>query len=84
MEIQRSLLRVSSVRDVQVLPGDRGEYLSIVGFIVSSPSRLVVKSVGFLEDHADVVQAGDEADAVDFLAAAGTVAEADDVGAVLA
>ena len=43
----------------------------------------MVKSVGFLEDHADVVQAGDEAAAVYLLAAAGTVAESDDVGAML-
>ena len=35
----------------------------------------MVKLVGFLKDHADVVQAGDEAAAVDFLAAAGAVAE---------
>src|SRR5436309_16139187 len=38
---------------------------------------------GFLEDHADVVQAGDEAAAVHLLAAAGAVAEADDARAVL-
>jgi hypothetical protein len=37
-------------------------------------------SVGFLEDHADVVQARNEARSVDLLAAAGSVAEADDVG----
>jgi hypothetical protein len=43
----------------------------------------VVKLVGFLEDHAHVVQAGDEGRSVDLLAAAGPVAEADDVGAVL-
>src|SRR3954453_19664385 len=38
---------------------------------------------GFLEDRQRVVQAGDEAAAVDLLAAAGTVAEPDDVGAAL-
>ena len=36
-----------------------------------------------LEDHAHVVQAGDEGGAIDLRAAAGSVAETDDVGGVL-
>src|SRR5207248_11641790 len=36
-----------------------------------------------LEDHAGVVQAGDEGRAIDLLRAAGSVAEADDVRAML-
>src|SRR4029077_5746090 len=39
--------------------------------------------VCFLEDHADVVQTGDETAPVHFLAAACPVGEADDVGATL-
>ena len=46
-----------------------------------TPFRLVVNKI-VLEDHAHVVQAGDEA-AGRSSAAAGAVAEADDVGAVL-
>src|SRR5271157_2295162 len=45
--------------------------------------KLMVKSVGFLKDHAGIVQAGNEAAAVDFLAAARPVREPYDVGAVL-
>jgi hypothetical protein len=44
---------------------------------------LVVKSDNFLEDHAHVVQAGDEGGSVDLLAAAVAVRKPDDVGAVL-
>src|SRR5215470_13501066 len=54
-----------------------GDFHRIVGqrFHAISPSVEWFKSVGSLEDHADVVQAGDEAGAVDLLAAAGAVAE---------
>src|SRR5258708_3778158 len=54
-------------------------YIGFIGLLL----RLVVKSVCLLENHADVVQARDEAAAIDLLAAAGAVAETDDVGAVL-
>src|SRR5579859_3364563 len=40
-------------------------------------------SIGFLEDGTDIVQAGNETGAVDFLGTARSVAEADDIGAML-
>src|SRR5208337_3599940 len=76
-----SLRRVSSVamrrcsRAMSVNSLDVG----FIGFL----HWLVVKSVGFHEDHAYVVQAGDEAGSVDLFRAAGPVAKPDDVGAVL-
>jgi hypothetical protein len=48
---------------------------------VAENEKAAAKSRPLLEDHAHVVEARDEATAVDLLAAAGAVAETDDVGA---